>query len=80
MASIFLIDDILLKECEKSPTGNMLIDFFYFLKLFEGSIRRLNGNQMTSQLLFKEVKKQNAGLKTSPALDLPFISYEHSPK
>ena len=35
MASSFLIDDILRKECEKSPTGNMLNDFFYFLKPFE---------------------------------------------
>ena len=85
MASSFLIDDILRKECEKSPIGNMLNDFFYFLRLFEGSNKRLDGNQIrrhlssvTSQL--SEVKKRNAGLKTSPALDLPFISHEHFPK
>ena len=46
MASSFLFDEILRKECEKSPTGNMLNDFFYFLKLFEGSTRRLNDSQI----------------------------------
>ena len=51
MASSFLIEDILRKECEKSPTGNMLNDFFYFLKLFEGSTgRRLDGNQIKQHL------------------------------
>ena len=46
MTSNFLIEDILRKEYEKSPTGNMLNDFFYFLKIFEGSTRRLDGNQI----------------------------------
>ena len=41
-----LIADILRKECEESPTGYMLYDFFYFLKLFEGSSRRLDPNQI----------------------------------
>ena len=50
MASSFLIDDILRKECEKSPTGNMLNDFFYYLKLFEGSTKRLDGNQIKRHL------------------------------
>ena len=40
-----LIADILRKECEESPT-DMLYDFFYFLKLFEGSSRRLDPNQI----------------------------------
>ena len=40
MASSFSIG-ILRKECEESPRGNMLHDF-YFLKLFEGSTRRLD--------------------------------------
>ena len=35
MTSSFLIENILRKECEKSPTGNMLNDFFYFLKIFK---------------------------------------------
>ena len=34
---------------------------------------------MTHQHLLSEVKKRKAGLKTSPALDLPAISYEYSP-
>ena len=38
--------DILRKEREESPTGNMLYDFFYFLKLFEGSTRALDANQI----------------------------------
>ena len=80
MASSFLIKDILRRECEKSLTGNILNDFFYFLKLIEGSIRRLDANQSnqtTYHLFLREVKKRSAGLKTSPALYLPFISYEH---
>ena len=80
MASCFLIDDILQKECEESTTGNMLNNFFYFLKLFEGSTRTCETNQTASQLLLSEVKKQNSGRKTRPAFYLPFISYEHSPK
>ena len=46
MASNFLIDDILRKECEELPTGNILYDLFYFLKLFEGNTRRLDANQI----------------------------------
>ena len=42
MASSFLIDDILWKECEESPAGNMLYDLFYFVNLFEDSSRRLD--------------------------------------
>ena len=49
MAFSFLIDDILRKECETSPTGNLLYDFFYILKLFEGRTRRLVGNQIKQQ-------------------------------
>ena len=70
MASTFLINDILRKECEASPTGNMLYDFFNFLKLFEGRTRRLDADQI----------KRNAGRKTRPTLYLQFNCYEHSPK
>ena len=50
MASSFLIDDILRKEYEESPTGNMLHDFLYFLKLFEGSSRRLDSDEIKRHL------------------------------
>ena len=50
MASSFLIDDILRNECEESATGNMLYDFFCFLKLFEGSTRRLDVSQTKRHL------------------------------
>ena len=42
--------DILRKEREESPTGNMLYDFFYFLKLFEGSTRMFDTNQIKRRL------------------------------
>ena len=81
MASSFLIDNILRKESEELPTSNILYDFFYFLKSFEGSTKRVvKSNETTSQLLSSEVKKQNAGQKTRPAVKFNFISYEHFPK
>ena len=52
MTSSFLIEDILRKECEKPRTGNMLNDFFYFLKLFEDSTRRLDGNHIKGHISY----------------------------
>ena len=50
MESNFLIDEILRKEWEESPTCSMLHDFFYFLKLFEGTTRKLDANQIKRHL------------------------------
>ena len=52
MAPKFSTDDILQKECKKI----MLDDFFYFLELSEGSTRRLQSSQTTSQLRLSEMK------------------------
>ena len=56
MASGFLIDNILRKECEESLTDNMLYDFFYFLKSFEGSGRRLDPNEIKQHLSSYQVR------------------------
>ena len=56
MASSFLIDKILQKEYEESPTGNILYYFFYFSKLFEGSLRRLDANQIKQHLKSEKAK------------------------
>ena len=50
MAASFLVDDILQRQREESPTGNMLYNFFNFLKLFEGRSRMLDPSQIKRHL------------------------------
>ena len=64
--------DILRKEREESPTGNMLYDFFYFLKLFERSTRALDANQIKWYLGSCEVTRKTEML--TGKLDKLFIS------
>ena len=50
LVSSFLIANIFRKGCQQSPIGNILYDFFYFLKLFEGNTRKLDANQIKHHL------------------------------
>ena len=64
---------MLRKECEKSPTGNMLNDFFCSLKLFEGSTRRLDGNKIKRHLSSYQMrwKSEMLAIKPVPLLISP---------
>ena len=74
IASSFLVDHIWQKECEESMTGNMLNDFFYFLWLFEGSTRRLDGNQIKRHLISCWVRWKSKILVGKPVESFIFPS------
>ena len=73
MTSSFLIHDILRKECEEPPTGHMLNNLFYFLKLLKGIIRSLDGNQISAPVKWGKKTRywlENQASSSSPLYHL----------
>lgn len=72
MAPSFLIDDILRKECEESVTGNMLKDYFYFLKLLKvatGDLMPVKSSDISAT--FKWFKKAKCWLENQTSSSSP---------
>ena len=72
MAPSFLIDDILRKECEESVTGNMLQDYFYFLKSLKvatGDLMPVKSSDISAT--FKCFKKAKCWLENQTSSSSP---------